>query len=244
MIIYKAINKTNGKEYIGQTTRSLGKRKSAHITAALTVGEDSYFYNALRKYGPDNFDWAVVDQCDTIEELNRLETYYIKKYDSFENGYNLNYGGGNRQMSEETKRKISEAKKGKRHSEETKRKLSELNVGKRLSEETKKNMSKAQKGRKHSEKTRKKIAETIRGSKCSEGTKRRISEANKGKRYSEATKKKMSVAKKGKGRIAKRAVVVDGKYFDTVKAAAEWVQVVPKTISDRIKKQALGYRYV
>lgn len=243
MIIYRATNKINGKSYIGQTIRSLGKRKSAHISAALTVGEDSYFYNALRKYGPDNFKWSIVNECNTLKELNRLETYYIKEYDTFYNGYNLNYGGDNRQISEETKRKISEANRGRRHSEETKRKLSELNIGKKLSDEVRKNMSKAQKGRKHTEETRKKIAGSIKGTQCSKETKRKISEANKSKKHSKDTRKKMSVAKKGKPRIASRAVIINDKYFNTIKEAAKWIGVVPKTVSDRIKKQVKGYQF-
>ena len=68
--------------------------------------------------------------------------------------------------SEETKKKLSEAMKGKQKSEETKKKLSEANkgennpnYGKHFSEETRKKMSEAQKGKHLSEETRKKISE-------------------------------------------------------------------------------------
>ena len=40
-----------------------------------------------------------------MEELNELEIYYIKKYDTFGNGYNLTTGGYNHTVSEETKRR-------------------------------------------------------------------------------------------------------------------------------------------
>ena len=73
-------------------------------------------------------------------------------------------------FSEETKRKLSEAKKGKKHSEETRRKQSErmkgennLNYGKSPSEETRRKRSEANKGKKHSEETRRKQSEAKKG---------------------------------------------------------------------------------
>lgn len=54
---------------------------------------------------------------------------------------------GNVHHSEETRRKLSEAHKGKKTSEETKRKLSEINLGKKLSDETRKKMSESRKGK-------------------------------------------------------------------------------------------------
>ena len=125
--------------------------------------------------------------------------------------------------SDETKRKISEARKdksnplyGKKLSEETKRKMSEAHKGIRFSEETKLKMSKSRKGIQFSEEHKKKISEAKKGKqagknnpmygkKLSEETKRKISEAHKGKNHplygkhhSEETKKKISEANKGK----------------------------------------------
>lgn len=70
-------------------------------------------------------------------------------------------------MSEDTKRKMSEAHKGRttwikgrHHSEETRKKISEAGSGKVISEETRKKMSESQKGKwKHSEETRMKMRE-------------------------------------------------------------------------------------
>jgi len=52
-----------------------------------------------------------------------------------------------RKCSEETKKKISEANKGRKLSEETKKKISEAHKGKKLSEETKKKIGEGHRGK-------------------------------------------------------------------------------------------------
>lgn len=84
--------------------------------------------------------------------------------------------------TEETKKKMSEAKK--RMSEETKRKISVANKGRKLSEETKRKMSAAKKectsnhkGKKHSEETKQKMSDVHKGKTRTEETKQKISES-------------------------------------------------------------------
>jgi group I intron endonuclease len=57
-----------------------------------------YFYNALNKYGVENFTWETIDSASTLEELNKKEEYWIKNYQSFDDGfgYNMDLGGTNR----------------------------------------------------------------------------------------------------------------------------------------------------
>ena len=113
--------------------------------------------------------------------------------------------------SEETRKKISEAGRGRTHSEETRKKIGEAKKGKTASEETKIKMSEASSGknhhmygRTHSEETRKKISESTKGNTHwlgkthSEETKIKISEAQKGKTCSEEHKRKISDVNKGK----------------------------------------------
>ena len=69
-------------------------------------------------------------------------------------------------------------KKGKSLSEEHKKKLSEAHKGKHLSEEHKNKIGEAHKGKKRSEETRKKIAEAKKN--ISEETRKKMSEAKKG----------------------------------------------------------------
>ena len=113
----------------------------------------------------------------TEEEAFRHEIYMIAVFGRKDLGtgilHNLTDGGDGASgyvFSEETKRKLSEAKKGKKHSEETRRKQSErmkgennLNYGKSPSEETRRKRSEANKGKTHSKETRKKQSEAKKG---------------------------------------------------------------------------------
>ena len=105
-------------------------------------------------------------------------------------------------MSEEHRRKISEAMKGKKHgpmSEEHRIKLSEAEKGRTFSEEHRKKISEALKGRTFTEEWRRNISESCKGRHHSEETKKKLSESMKGKKHgpmSEETRRKMSEAAK------------------------------------------------
>lgn len=91
-IIYKITNKVNGKSYIGQTRYTLEFRWRQHINKK----DNTYFHNAIRKYGKDNFSIELLEECD-ISKLNEREIFYIAKFNTFKEGYNLTIGGdGNR----------------------------------------------------------------------------------------------------------------------------------------------------
>lgn len=94
-LIYKATNKINGKEYVGQTNNTLGERKKQHIQSALNSRKEptNYFHKAIKKYGKDNFKWEILEDNILSENLNEREKYWIKYYDTFNNGYNLTEGG-------------------------------------------------------------------------------------------------------------------------------------------------------
>lgn len=120
MIIYKITNKLNGKVYIGQTRYSLAKRKSAHIKC-VENGVDRHLYNAMRKYGIENFVFEEIDHADTLTDLNYLEAYYITKYDSVRKGYNMGYGGDNNVMFSDV---VKQKHDNKMRSKETRLKIS------------------------------------------------------------------------------------------------------------------------
>ena len=130
-------DKGQEKSYIGQTAKdNVEDRWGINGNGYLRGESDHKMARAIRKYGWNSFSHKVLltIECETPEELvswlDEWEKYYIWLYDSFYNGYNSTTGGGNGIRSEETKRKMSEAKKGKPKSEETKRKLSEASKGK------------------------------------------------------------------------------------------------------------------
>ncbi len=141
-----------GKKYIGQTINE-NDRKSSHICKSKTDC-DFLFYRAVRKYGWENFIYGVID---IFEEnlLNEKEVYFIKKYDTFNNGYNTTLGGGGsrgRIKTEEERKKLSEKLKGKKKTEEHKLKISKAHLllnkkGIVLSESHKKNMKLAIRGK-------------------------------------------------------------------------------------------------
>lgn len=94
-IIYKATNKVNGKVYIGQTIRTLEKRKQEHFQNSKSNTKRYYFQSAISKYGFENFEWEVIDEADNKKSLNDKEIYWIDFYRShtMEFGYNLTLGG-------------------------------------------------------------------------------------------------------------------------------------------------------
>lgn len=117
MIIYKVTNKINGKVYVGQTIHSLEHRKSGHERDARCQKKTTVkFHNALLKYGFESFDWEVLKECVSQEELDYWEDYYIKEFDCLnrDKGYNLKSGGkvGN-VYTDELREKIGETTKEK-----------------------------------------------------------------------------------------------------------------------------------
>ncbi len=101
MIIYKITNLINGKCYVGQTIQNFKKYKNDHIKNALNKkdikhGYEKPFYDALRKYGCDVFQWEILkDNITDLLMLNLMETFMIMVHGSHytEGGYNLTWGG-------------------------------------------------------------------------------------------------------------------------------------------------------
>lgn len=96
--IYKITNKINGKIYVGQTSSTTEERWKGHKRAWHSTRRCPALYNAFDKYGIENFEVEEIEQCD-IENLNEREIYWIKQYNSYEEGYNATIGGdGNRRL--------------------------------------------------------------------------------------------------------------------------------------------------
>lgn len=147
-IIYK-YTAPNGKSYIGQT---LDEKRRKKEFLDLRVDYSGKKINEARKsIGPNNFKYEVIecnnynDVSEALEDLNVKESYYIGKYDTYINGYNMTMGGeGVRGIvfSDEIKTKISNTLKayfkthensfkGKKHTNETKQILREKATGRK-----------------------------------------------------------------------------------------------------------------
>ena len=149
----------------------------------------------------------ILKQNLTEEESFRHEVYMIAVFGRKDLGtgilHNRTNGGdgvSGAVVSDETRRKMSEALKGKPRSKEIRRKISEAHKGKTHSEKSRRKISEAQKGKTFSEEHKRKLSESQKGKSRSEETKRKLSEAKKGKTFSEEHKRKLSESQKGKSR--------------------------------------------
>lgn len=213
--IYKHTNKANGKCYIGQTKNIKWRWYPANYKCC------SKFYRAILKYGWDNFTHEILKICDEAN-VDYFETYYIKFYDSIQNGYNLDSGGcKNKTQSQETIQKKIEANKKRVYKKGT----TPWNKGLKANEEMRKKLSISHIG--------------IKYGPCSEEKKIKISEAQKGKVISEETRIKLSLSHIGKqGNHRKRIINLDtGEIFESLVNAGEKYGLNIKNISANLHKK-------
>lgn len=161
--IYKLTSPSN-KCYIGQTINLVERKRTLYNPNKYYSGHR--LDNAIKKYGIENFQYEIIIQIvesskeKLREKLDELEKFYIEKYDSYNNGYNMTLGGSGSNgcfQTEESKRKISEKAKGRKGSM----------LGRHLTEEQKNKISNFAKtrtgeknpfyGKTHSEETKLKI---------------------------------------------------------------------------------------
>lgn len=204
ILIYQIKNNINNKIYVGQTTRHLKQRFAEHKRSK---SDCKHLKRAMDKYGVDNFYIEIITVCHTQECANILEDYFIKHFNSIENGYNIREGGSRGKFTAETRKRMSLARKGIVFSPEHKRKLSEAGKGKTFqhTDEAKRKISLSQigrtspnKGKTLSEEQRGKISKAKSGIKFSEEHKENLSKSLMGRKLNEETKRKMSASKIGK----------------------------------------------
>jgi len=215
--IYR-ITSPNGKVYIGQ---SVDIEKRFKVYKRLSCKSQTILYRSFIKYGVENHKFEIIIEC-LESELNELERYYQDLYSAIGlKGLNCKLTKTDSlkgRHSEETKKKLSIALKGKKTgrkmSEENKRKISERSkgnkygVGKKMPEHLKEKMLKIHIGNKHnlgkisSEEKKRKISEANKGNKHTLGRKldewhiEIIRKTHKGKKVSEESKLKMSESRR------------------------------------------------
>jgi group I intron endonuclease len=118
--IYKILNHTTGKIYVGQSVSHILNHKRyrpyghegrfrCHISEAFSTkkNQSHYLNNAIRKYGVEDFVVELIEYCE-ISNADEREIYYIKELNSlFPNGYNLKNGGSVFTHSDESKKRVS-----------------------------------------------------------------------------------------------------------------------------------------
>lgn len=193
--IYYILNILNNKIYIGSSVHM--KRRFKEHKRMLNNNEhfNNHLQKAWNKYGESSFEFGIIEVLeDTIEleEIREIEERYIEYFESFNPnvGYNLS--------------KYAEGSGGYEISEETRRKLSEKATGRKVSEETRKKLSEAKKGelnpffgKKHSEESKIKIGKNKIGKKPNENQLKALELGRGTKAYTEETYQKLREAKQG-----------------------------------------------
>lgn len=231
--IYIHKNKINNKVYVGQTSNKPQYRWNkgeGYKTSTL-------FYNAIQKYGWDNFQHIVLYTDLSLEEANSLEQYLIKrlKSDDRDFGYNILDGGTNYHHTEEQKQKQSAFMKKQWENQEYRQSQSERMKKKWEDQEYRQN-----------------IIEKISGTNSHFYGSNKSGQNNPmyGRHHTQESKKKMSQsqkkyaqthpdAKKGKNNPAARAVqcIQTGEIFDTCKQAAEWSHISTSSMNRNLHGQ-------
>ena len=164
--MYLINNKINGKKYVGQTIRKPQDRLKYHMWQDACPA----LHRAILKHGIENFSILTLRVCSTREEMDSLESFYVKSLNTkVPNGYNIADGGhsaGAHKCLEETKQKIRKARIGMKFSAEHCRNLSLSHKGKGLGNTLRKGLAPVNKGKiglyKHSDSAKKAIAEAVR----------------------------------------------------------------------------------
>lgn len=184
-LIYMHTCTKTGKSYVGQTTKTMKARWLEHVCNV----RNSKITTAIKKYGASNWEHRVLAYAETKDDLDLLEKYYIEKYDTIKNGYNSKGGGSHGLHSSESKllMSVNRMGRGKPHTDESKKKISIANKGRKFSFSHRQNISIAKKGKKISDSMREHLSKIFTG----------VGNPNYGKKTSKKTIDKMR-AKMGK----------------------------------------------
>lgn len=214
--VYKLVNNFNGRTYYGSSKRFKTRWKQHEYSLKHGKHSNRFLQADFVKCGTDAFVFEVVEvvEGDKLARTTSEQKYLNEYFDSGKLCYNLTKEticpqGPMPACSEETKRKIGAANKGRVQSLETREKMREtrknpspearerMREGHRNSSpETKQKL--VEMGKVMAQKNLKKVQERLTGVPLTEEHKKKLSEAHKGHKHSEETKQKMSAAKAGK----------------------------------------------
>jgi len=202
-IVYCTKNLVNGKMYIGQ-----------HTTFNMDdgyLGSGKLLLQAIKKYGKHSFDTRFLCFCETQEDLDKAEIFWIAHFETIKMGYNILDGGKIdctmevRDSANSTRRKNIDSgqivpwNKGKTgiYSKEVLERMSKIRLGTKQTEESNSKRSSTLMGRFASEETKAKMRESFKGRVITEETRKKISDKLKGNKQSAETLEKQRLKRIG-----------------------------------------------
>lgn len=140
MHIYKITNIKNKKIYIGQTIEPpLARWENHKYHLKTNTHHNVHLQRAWKKYGDDSFQFEIICEANSKEELNKLEENWIKQVSK--NSYNIRPGGSKSHHTNETRRKVSiSLKRYFKEHPEVRERIRESKVGLKATDETKQRM--------------------------------------------------------------------------------------------------------
>lgn len=156
-IIYCIHSLSTGKKYIGQTIEKMQRRVLRHFR---TINETK-ISRAIQKYSKYDFVYGIVEEIEDRNLLDEREQYWIKYYNSVDNGFNIKEGGKCARGYKQSQSSIEKRRQkliGKSLSEDHKKKISKSHIGKVLSKETVDKMIAYRTGKKLTDSCKEKIS--------------------------------------------------------------------------------------
>lgn len=232
--VYSITNKENGKRYIGQTV-NLHKRKLTHFWALRENRHPNCYLQRAYNEGAE-FVFEVLELCAPTF-LNEREVYWIAHFNSMRAGYNLCEGGASvlgRELSLESKQKISLANKGRVFSQD---------IIDRRRRTLREHLKDPEFAASYYEKMRNRPTYERTGQPMSEAQKKRISETLKGRVITQEHREKLRALYSGEKSLTAKLTASDVVNIrlrflsgeKRLEIAKDYPQVSPQTIQDVIK---------
>lgn len=117
--VYCLTNEITGMKYIGVTKQKMCKR----LKAGKGYKPTTKINLAIQEYGWENFSYEILYETENKELAGLLERDYIEKFNTVDNGYNMQSGGFKNyigvKMTEQQKKRNKERQLGKHYSPNT-----------------------------------------------------------------------------------------------------------------------------
>ncbi len=221
MIIYKITNLINDKIYVGKQ----------ETTRKDYLGSGTLIKKAIKKYGRENFKKEILEYCETKEELNEREIYWIEKLNAIKEGYNIATGGEGGDLSKYRKNSL----KNKTYDEIYGNKKAQ--ILKKIKSNNVKGIKNPMFGTKLSKEHLEKMKIGKKNSNYifTEKHKNNLRKSLTGRKLSVETKNKMSNTRKGKSKSGIKLLIYDKdfnliKKCESIKIASEFTSLHYRTI--------------